>query len=86
LLAEARDTKDQIISEAKGKAKQEAEKIMAQSREAIETEKKAALAEIKNLVATLSLEIAEKIIKQELSDDKKQQELVSKLMDEVKLN
>jgi len=86
LLAEARDTKDQMIAEAKGKAKEEAEKIMAQTREVIETEKKAALTEIKNQVATLSLEIAERVIKEELSSDKKQQELVSKLIDEVKMN
>ena len=86
LLAEARDTKDQMIAEAKGKAKEEAEKIMAQTRDVIETEKKAALTEIKNQVATLSLEIAERVIKEELSSDKKQQELVSKLIDEVKMN
>lgn len=86
LLAEARDTKDQMIAEAKVKAKEEAEKIMTQTREVIETEKKAALTEIKNQVATLSLEIAERVIKTELSSDKKQQELVSKLIDEVKMN
>lgn len=86
ILAEARDTKDQIVSDAKNVAKQEAERLLTQAREVIDTEKKAALAEIKNQVATLSLDIAGKVIKAELAEDKKQQELVGKLMEEVKLN
>ncbi len=86
ILAEARDTKDQIVSEAKNVAKEEADRLLTQAREVIDTEKKAALAEIKNQVATLSLDIAGKVIKAELADDKKQQELVGKLMQEVKLN
>ena len=85
LLAEARDTKNQIIQEAKQQAKGEAEKLMSQAREVIDTEKKAAMAEIKNQVSDLSVSIAEKILKAELSNDKKQQELVSKLLEEVKL-
>ena len=86
LLAEARDTKDQIVAEAKTSAKAEAEKIMKQANEAIELEKKAALTEIKNQVAVLSLEIAEKVVKDQLSSDDKQKALVDKLIDEVKLN
>lgn len=86
MLKEARDTKDAIISEAKSKATKEAERIMSSTREQITNEKNAAIAELKNQVATLSIEIAEKILKSELSSDEKQKALVSNLMKDVNLN
>lgn len=86
LLKEARDVKDAIIGEAKTKATKEAERIMATAREQIQNEKNAAITELKNQVATLSIEIAEKILKSELSSDDKQKALVSSLMKDVNLN
>jgi F-type H+-transporting ATPase subunit b len=86
LLKEARDIKDSIIAEAKTKASKEAEKLMAAAREGINNEKMAAITELKNQVATLSLEIAEKILKEELSSKDKQKMLVKALLEDVNLN
>ena len=86
LMKEAREMKDAIIAEAKTKASKEAEKIIASARENIQNEKMAAITELKNQVATLSIEIAEKILKQELSADDKQKSLVNNLLQDVNLN
>lgn len=86
ILKEARETKEAIVSEAKEKAKSEAEKIMISSREAIQNEKMAAIAELKNQVAILSIEVAEKIIRQELQSDDKQKQLANNFVEEVSLN
>lgn len=86
LLKEARDTKDAIIAEAKTKAQAEANKIMAQARETINTEKNAALADLRNQVATMSIDIAEKILRQELSNDEKQKSLMANLMKDISMN
>ena len=86
LLKEARDTRDAIVAEAKNKAQAEANKIMAQTRESINNEKIAAISELKNQVAAMSIEIAEKILRQELSNDEKQKNLMDNLMKDVSLN
>lgn len=86
LLKEAREAKDAIISEAKSKAQKEADRLMAAARENIQNEKNAAIADLKNQVATLSIEIAEKILKEHLSSDDKQKALVKNLMQNVNLN
>lgn len=86
LLKEARETKDAIIAEAKQKAQSEADRIMTSAREQITNEKNAAIGELKKQVAVLSIEIAEKILKSELSNDEKQKALVSNLMKDVNLN
>jgi len=86
LLKEARDTKEAIISEAKTKATKEAERIMQSTREQIQNEKNAAITELKNQVAVLSIEVAEKILRSELSSDDKQKALVNNLMKDVNLN
>ena len=86
MLKEARDTKNQIISDAKAKAKQETDKILSDAREVIKNEKMAAITELKNQVAILSLEIAEKIVKDQLSSDEKQKALVDSMVKEVNLN
>ena len=86
IIKEARDAKDAIVSEAKTKAKEEAEKIMRNARESIGNEKMAAIAELKNQVASLSIQIAEKILKEELSSEEKRKILISNLLDEVKVN
>ncbi|MGB1410693.1 MAG: F0F1 ATP synthase subunit B, partial [Flavobacteriaceae bacterium] len=82
MLKEARDIKNKMISDAKDEAKVEADKMVAQAQAAIESEKKAAIADLKNQVATLSLNIAEKVVKQNLATDDKQQELVKSLLEE----
>jgi F-type H+-transporting ATPase subunit b len=86
MLKEAREIKDQIIGEAKGAAQKEADKVMKAARENIQSEKNAAIAEMKNQVASLSLEIAEKILKEELSSSDKQKTLVKTLLNDVNLN
>ncbi len=86
MMKDARDMKEQIVGEAKGKAKEEADKILTSAREAIQNEKMAAITELKNQVALLSVEIAEKILKRELSDENKQKDLIGDLLKDTKLN
>ena len=86
MLADARKIKEQIVGEAREKANKEASIIVEDAREQINSEKQAALVELKNLIATYSIEIAEKVLRQELSDSKKQQAYVDKLLKEIQLN
>ncbi len=86
MLADARKIKEQILGEAREKANKEASIIVEDAREQINSEKQAALVELKNLIATYSIEIAEKVLQQELSDSKKQQAYVDKLLKETNLN
>ena len=86
ILKEAREAKDTIISEAKITAEEVADKLVEKAKADIENQKKAAMTEIKNQVASLSIEIAEKLIRERLTDDQKQRELVNTMLDEVKLN
>ncbi|MDB0043519.1 F0F1 ATP synthase subunit B [Flavobacteriaceae bacterium] len=85
LLKEAREIKQQIIDEAKNEAKSEAKKIISQAQETIQNEKNAAIVDLKNQVAGLSIDIAEKVLKEKLSDDKTQMKLVKDLVKEVTL-
>ena len=85
LLKEAREIKQKMIDDAKDEAKTQAAQIMTQAQAAIESEKQAAVAELKQQVASLSIEIAEKVTKETLSDDKKQTQLVEKLLKDVNL-
>src|ERR1044072_4874164 len=66
MIKEAREIREQMIAEAKGKAKAEGEKMLTSAREAIQNEKMAAITDLKNQVAQLSIDIAEKIIAREL--------------------
>ncbi|MCA1763618.1 MAG: F0F1 ATP synthase subunit B [Cryomorphaceae bacterium] len=86
MLKDARQTKDKIIAEAKAKAEGEYDKIVASARDTINTEKQAAITEIKHQVANLSIEIAEKVIREELKSTDKQKELIEKYISESKLN
>ena len=86
LIKEAREMKDSIIAEAKTKANIEAERLLTSARETINNEKLTAITELKNQVATLSLEIAEKILKEELSSKDKQKALITSLLADVQLN
>ena len=85
MLKEAREMKAKMIAEAAANAEAEAAKIIASAKEAIEVEKKEALAEIKAEVAQLSISVAEKLLKEELSDDKKDASFVNGLLGEVNL-
>jgi F-type H+-transporting ATPase subunit b len=85
MLKEARDAKESIINEARGKATTEAERLLAIARESIKNEKMAAITELKNQVASLSVDIAEKIMKQQLADDNKAKALVNDLLKDAKL-
>ena len=86
LLKEAREMKDQIISEAKGQANTEADKILHTAKEQINNEKLKAITELKNQVADMSIDIAEKILRTELSDVKKKKELVAQVLKSNELN
>lgn len=86
LLKEARETKDKIINEAKDQAKVEAGKIIAETQAAINTQKMAAITEVKNQVGKLVIEVSEKILRRELGNKEAQESHIKGLVDEVKLN
>ena len=85
LLKDARNTGAEIVAQAKTDAKTEANKIISQAQEAIQNEKRAAVNELKNQVAQVSLEIAEKVIDTELANKDKQAQLVDKLLKDSSL-
>ncbi|SKB64687.1 F0F1 ATP synthase subunit B [Daejeonella lutea] len=86
ILKEAKEIKDQIINDAKDSAKTEGAKLIEKAKDEINNQKLAAMAEIKNQVSTLSLDIAEKVLRKQFEDQDKQQALVNDLLKEVKLN
>jgi F-type H+-transporting ATPase subunit b len=86
IVRDAKDTATKMVDEARNGAKIEAEKVMITAREMINSEKLAAISELKNQVATFSLEIAEKIIRVEMSSDEKQKALAEKMAADVNLN
>ena len=86
LLKEAREMKDKIVSEAKDQANTEADKILLSAKEQINNEKLQAITELKNQVADMSIDIAEKILRSELSDVNKQKELVAQVLKSNELN
>lgn len=83
LIKEALKTKNQIIGDAKKEAQAEAEKILLQAQESIQSEKKAALKELKNQVGSIAIDIAEKLINKELENKDKQINLVKNLLKET---
>ena len=86
LLREAKQVKEKLISEAKERASEEAKKLIENARAAIQTEKAGAINDMKIQMASLSVEIAEKILKVKLEDGKAQKELVDRLINEADLN
>ena len=86
MLKDAREMKNKIVSDAKEEAQVQANKMVEQAQAAIESEKKAAMAELKSHVAGLSLDIAEKVVRQELSNKDKQLKLVEDMLGEATLN
>jgi len=85
MLKEAREIKEQMIADASTQAQEKADKIILNAQEAIEAEKKAALADIKSQVAELSVEIAEKITRKELSEKDAQLALIDKMLAEANI-
>ena len=86
LLKEARETKDSIIKEAKEKANVEADRLMSSAKEQIANEKMKAITELKNTVASLSIDIAEKVLKSELKDKSSQEKFIETTLKETELN
>lgn len=86
ILKEAKDIKDSMIKDAKDKAKEEAQKIVTSAKNEIENQKQAALIDLKNQSGMMALEIAEKIIKKQLSGDSEQEKFANSLIDDIKLN
>ena len=86
ILKEAAETRDAIVEQAQNKARSEGARLLDEAKAAIEQEKKAAIADIRQQVATLSVEIAEKVLKQNLKDDKAQMDLIDRMLDDVSAN
>jgi F-type H+-transporting ATPase subunit b len=86
LLRDARKVRENLIEEAKGKAQIEANKIVEQAKENIQFEKMNAITDLKNQLASLSVDIAERILKDELSNADKQKEVINNLLKDIKFN
>jgi len=86
ILKEAKTLKDGILNEAKKQAQLEGAKLIEKAKIEIENQKKVALAEVKGQVSTLSLEIAERVLRNQLDDKSKQEALVANLLKDVELN
>jgi len=86
LLKEAKEIKDKMINDAKEQAKTEAAKIMADTQQAIENQKMAAVVDLKNTVGNMVIEVSKKILRRELSNKTDQESYIKQLTNEIKLN
>ncbi|MDG1429659.1 MAG: F0F1 ATP synthase subunit B [Crocinitomicaceae bacterium] len=86
LIKDAKETVNTMIEDAKGKAREEADKVQVSAREAFAAEKSAAIAELKTQVASISIEIAEKVVRGELGSQEKQTSLANKLVEDINMN
>jgi F-type H+-transporting ATPase subunit b len=86
MIKDAKEVASKMIDDAKGTAKVEADKLVAAARESINAEKGAAVAELKTQMAAFSIEIAEKVVRGELSSSDKQKALADKLVEDINLN
>ena len=86
MLKEAAATRDAIVEQAQTKARSEGARLLEEAKATIEQEKKAAIADIRQQVATLSVQIAEKVLKQNLKDDKAQMDLIDRMLNDVSAN
>ena len=86
MLKEARDIKATIVTDAKNAAKAEADAIISAAKALIENEKVAAITELKSSVGSLSVDIAEKVLKAELKDTEKQNAYIAEMLKDIKLN
>ena len=83
LLKEAAETRDAIVSQAQEKAREEGARLLSEANAEIESQKQAAISEIRAQVAELSVKVAEKILRKELSSEAKQMETIDRLLDEI---
>ena len=86
ILKEAAETRDAIVEKAQQKAKAEGARLLDEARSEIESEKQNAIRDIRAQVAQLSVQIAEKILRQNLDSDKKQMDMINRLLDEVSVD
>ena len=86
MIKDAKETADKMVSEAKDKAKQEYERIISDAQLAITQQKNAALTEVKNQVGSLVVDVAEKILRKELSNKAEQESYIKQIAEGVKLN
>lgn len=86
ILKAARKVRESIIEDAKLIANEEGNRIIERAKESIQYEKMAAITELKNQIAELSIDIAEKVLREELKKDNKQKELISRLINEITIN
>lgn len=86
MIKDAKATSTKMIDDSRNKAKEEADKIMKNAQVSIAAEKHAAIADLKNQVATIALEIAEKVVHEQMTDDEKQKALASKFAEDIRLN
>jgi F-type H+-transporting ATPase subunit b len=86
MMKEAKEVKEKIISDAKEKAVLETNKLLELARQNIRSEKASAINELRQQVANLSVEIAEKILREKLAGDKEKKDLITRLIDDIKIN
>jgi F-type H+-transporting ATPase subunit b len=86
MIKDAKETASKMIEEAKEKAKVEGSKLLSSAKESINTEKAAAITELKTQVAAFSIEIAEQIVRTELSSADKQKAMADKMAEDINMN
>ena len=86
MLRETKQTSEKILREAREKAGTEAQRLIELAREQIASEKAAAVTEIRRQVVELSVQVAEKILREKLKDDRQQKELIDRLIQDIRLN
>ncbi|MFZ1236347.1 MAG: F0F1 ATP synthase subunit B [Prevotella sp.] len=86
ILKEASDTREAIVEKAQQKAKDESSRLISDAKTEIETEKQNALRDIRSQVADLSVQIAEKIVREKLSSDKAQMELINQMLNDISID
>lgn len=86
ILKEAATTRDAIVEKAQDKAHEEGSRLISEAKVEIENQKQAAISDVRKQVATLSVEIAEKILREKLSDEKAQMDLIDRMLDEISLS
>ena len=83
IMKEAAETRDAIVEKAQEKARDESARLLADAKKQIEIEKQNAIRDIRSQVAELSVQIAEKVLRERLSSDEQQMEMIDRLLDEV---
>ena len=86
ILKEAAATRDAIVEKAQDKAREESNRLLTEAKVEIENQRQAAVSDIRKQVATLSVEIAEKVLREKLGDEKTQMDLIERMLDEISLS